>query len=422
MDKRSNYLTILLVTFIVMIGAQIFFTGGKKVQKDPRGAEKVLIDIQTYKNSGQWKKVQYQTQNVMLKDFANTPQAPQALLIEADAIKDHTKVYKTDARRYKDFYNVVKVYQQLKKSYPESIEWKIIGATRLTELTNQIDKHNESLPGYVILGIQLPNQYKVMDMLVGLTNKVPWFSYTFAMLLLAIIVRILLYPLSHLQFKSMKEMAKVQPIMKELQQKFKGEELNKKIMQMYKEHNVNPAMGCFSMLTIMLQIPFFIWVYGAIRQYEFQFTKGTFLWIGSGFSHQFPAFLGANLGVQDVPLLLIYSVTMYISQRLMVMDPAQAEQQKTTSLVMSGVFLVMMFQWALPSAFVLYWIFLNVLQTMQQRQYMLPKTNGEAAIVNTATTEPGSNGKDKQTIEPNDEKNDKNDVTARIHAKKRKNK
>ena len=120
--------------------------------------------------------------------------------------------------------------------------------------------------------------------------------------------------------------------------------------------------------------------------------------------------------------MLIYSVTMYISQRLMVMDPAQAEQQKTTSLVMSGVFLVMMFQWALPSAFVLYWIFLNVLQTMQQRQYMLPKTNGEAAIVNTATTEPGSNGKDKQTIEPNDEKNDKNDVTARIHAKKRKNK
>jgi hypothetical protein len=53
---------------------------------------------------------------------------------------------------------------------------------------------------------------------------------------------------------------------------------------------------------------------------------------------------------------------------------------------------------------------------------MLPKTNGEAAIVNTATTEPDSNGNDKQIIGADDEKNDKNDVTARIHAKKRKNK
>jgi membrane protein insertase Oxa1/YidC/SpoIIIJ len=110
-----------------------------------------------------------------------------------------------------------------------------------------------------------------------------------------------------------------------------------------------------------------------IRYYEYQFAQGTFLWIGwSPVVHKFaiplmgrPVWItAANLAQPDLILLLFYTASMIISQRLSVVDPTQADQQKMMSIMMAVMFFF--FIGYLPSAFVLYWFTFNLLQTWQQ--------------------------------------------------------
>lgn len=85
-------------------------------------------------------------------------------------------------------------------------------------------------------------------------------SYGVAIILLTIFVRILLLPLTIKQTKSMQGMQQIQPKVKELQRKYKGnrQKLNEELMKLYKEHQVNPLGGC---LPLLLQLPIFFALY-----------------------------------------------------------------------------------------------------------------------------------------------------------------
>jgi YidC/Oxa1 family membrane protein insertase len=89
-------------------------------------------------------------------------------------------------------------------------------------------------------------------------------SYGVAIVILTIITRLILFPLGVKQVRSMTAMQKIQPKMKELQKKHKGDRqrLNEEMMKLYREHGVNPLGGCFPML---LQMPVFIALYAVIR-------------------------------------------------------------------------------------------------------------------------------------------------------------
>ncbi|MEN6521216.1 MAG: YidC/Oxa1 family membrane protein insertase [Armatimonadota bacterium] len=214
--------------------------------------------------------------------------------------------------------------------------------------------------------------YKIMDSLVLITNRIPWFSYWFAIILLTVIVKILITPLTKAQFKGMKDMQRIQPLVKELQAKYKDDQrvLGEKTMQLYKDEGVNPLAGC---LPILIQMPILILVYTMIRYYEQQFAHGTFLWIGwKPVEHLFnvpilnhPVWLtAANLAQPDLILLVLYTISMVISQRISIVDPTQAEQQKAMSIMMPVMFFFIIGY--LPSAFVFYWLTFNILQTWQQ--------------------------------------------------------
>jgi YidC/Oxa1 family membrane protein insertase len=88
-------------------------------------------------------------------------------------------------------------------------------------------------------------------------------SYGIAICLLTVAVRLLLFPLTAKQAKSMYAMQKVQPEMKRLQQKYKNDrqKLNEEMMKFYKENNINPLAGC---LPLFLQLPLFIVLYQVI--------------------------------------------------------------------------------------------------------------------------------------------------------------
>ena len=108
-----------------------------------------------------------------------------------------------------------------------------------------------------------------------------------------------------------------------------------------------------------------------IVRYQYQFTHGQFLWVGSSLSHQFPAFLGVNLGQPDIPILLLYALSMYVQQKMMVSpDPQQAEQQRMMAVLTPFMSTYFFLQYHLPSAFVLYYLVFNILSTVQQRYYM----------------------------------------------------
>ena len=101
------------------------------------------------------------------------------------------------------------------------------------------------------------------DVLTGVHHVMP--SYGWSLVIVALIVRVAIWPLSNMQFRSMAEMQKVQPLVKQLQAKFKNDPqgLNAATMALYKEHNVNPLAGCLPML---IQLPILFGLYYAIQE------------------------------------------------------------------------------------------------------------------------------------------------------------
>ncbi len=92
-------------------------------------------------------------------------------------------------------------------------------------------------------------------------------SYGVAIILLTILVRLLLYPLSHKQMTSMSAMQKIQPRLKVLQEKYANDKqkLNEEMMRLYKENNVNPMAGC---LPLLVQLPIMILLFRVLMDYD----------------------------------------------------------------------------------------------------------------------------------------------------------
>jgi len=96
----------------------------------------------------------------------------------------------------------------------------------------------------------------------GIYKVIP--SYALAIIILTLLVRVVLIPLTVKQIRSMAAMNKLQPELKRLQQKYKGDrqKLNEEMMKLYREHGVNPLGGCFPLL---MQAPVFIALYSVLR-------------------------------------------------------------------------------------------------------------------------------------------------------------
>lgn len=236
------------------------------------------------------------------------------------------------------------------------------------QLEQLLDKRNSTTP-----------TYKIIDGLVAATGRVPSFSYWFALLFIAIAVKTITFPLTLKMYKSQREMQKIQPLMKEIQEKYKGKpELSEKTMALYKEHGVNPMASCLPML---IQMPFLLWVYNMIRLYEFHFQSGKFLWIGSDFASNYPMYLAASLGAFDIVLVTVYALSNYLTMKLTPpSDPSMANQQKSMAVMMTAMmfFFSLQFRWA--AAFTFYWLCLNFISTYQQYKYIYKPNKIKAAM------------------------------------------
>ena len=129
--------------------------------------------------------------------------------------------------------------------------------------------------------------YFILDSFIGLTGRHAY-SYATALLLISVVIRLFLTPLTLKQYRGMAEMQRLQPHIKELNKKYEKDaaEKNKRMMALYKEHNVNPLGGC---LPTLLQLPIYWGMYQLVVLNQYNFTHGTFLWIGSRLADMFPA-------------------------------------------------------------------------------------------------------------------------------------
>jgi len=233
---------------------------------------------------------------------------------------------------------------------------------------------------------------KLLTILYGFTH-----NYGVAIILLTVLIRIILYPLMQKQMVSMREMQKIQPLMKTVQEKYKNdkERLNKELMALYKEHKVNPMSGC---LPLIIQMPILILLFQTLRVFKYyipntEIINGGFLWIanqvtvlidgkltdvaGLAAPEQLVVLEKGIFGIQYLGILpFLVAGSMYIQQKMTSPGGAagkdggsSAQTQKMMTIMMP--LLIGFMSFTLPSGLTLYWFTSTLLGIGQQ--YLINK-------------------------------------------------
>jgi YidC/Oxa1 family membrane protein insertase len=182
-------------------------------------------------------------------------------------------------------------------------------------------------------------------------------NYGIDIILLTGIVRVGTIPLTRKSFRSMREMQKLQPQLKRLQELYKDDQtkLQQEMMALYKSHNVNPFSGCAPMI---LQIPIFVGLYNALS-HAIELRHAPFcLWITDLSSPERLTIAGTG-----IPLMTIFmGGTMILQQWL---TPQQGDPtQRQMMMIMPLIFTYMFINF--PAGLVLYWLVSNLLGIAQQ--------------------------------------------------------
>ena len=180
-------------------------------------------------------------------------------------------------------------------------------------------------------------------------------NYGWIIVLFAVVIKILVYPLTHKTYESAAKMQAIQPKITALREKYKNDNqrLSRETMKLYKEEGVNPLGGC---LPLLLQMPIFIALYNLFGK-TIELRQAPFtLWI-QDLSLPDELFVG-GFSLHVLPLLM--AVSMLIQQKMTMKDPKQA-----VLVYMMPVLMIFIF-WSMSSGLVLYWTIFNVLTIGQQ--------------------------------------------------------
>jgi YidC/Oxa1 family membrane protein insertase len=191
-------------------------------------------------------------------------------------------------------------------------------------------------------------------------------NYGIAIIILTILIKIVLWPLGSKSYKSMSEMKKIQPLMKEIREKYKNDKkkMNEEVMGLYRTYKINPLGGC---LPMVVQLPVFFALYRMLYQAIELRHAPFFLWIDDlsapdrlfHFSFSIP-FMEPPYGIPV--LTIIMGGTMLLQQKMSppMGDPTQAKMMMFMPLIFTFIFI------NFSSGLVLYWLVNNILSISQQ--------------------------------------------------------
>lgn len=184
----------------------------------------------------------------------------------------------------------------------------------------------------------------------NLTDSIGFPNYGIAIILLTVVIKLLLYPLTVKQVKSMKAMQELSPKLKTLQEKYKDNKAKQQeeAARLYKEAGVNPLAGC---LPMFIQMPFLASMFYALRNFSYV-SHPSFLWIKT---------LAGKDPFYILPVLA--AVTTYISSRQTMTDSSQQNQLMVMFMPLVIGYMAINF----PAGLGLYWVVSNLFQIAQQR-------------------------------------------------------
>lgn len=212
-------------------------------------------------------------------------------------------------------------------------------------------------------------------------------SYGIAIILLTIIIKSVIYPLTWKQMASMRKTADLQPKLQAIQKKYKSdpETMNAKVMELYKENNVNPASGC---LPLVIQLPIFWALYSSLSHfgnYISDPSQAQFLWfdlttrgsVSNPTSFILPIFTTATTFLQTKLSTAASATTSGSSDNSSA--AAMASTQKTMLYIMPLFMGYITF--TVPSGLGLYFVVMNIVSVFQQLHinHKLDKEKEDAA-------------------------------------------
>ena len=217
------------------------------------------------------------------------------------------------------------------------------------KVQSELSKANNELPLAVDYGflywIGQP-MFLAMQFFFDLVGNWGW-----AIILVTLLIKVILWPLSYVSYKSMGKMRQIQPQLKDIQERHSGDRqaMSQAMMKLYKDEKVNPALGCLPML---LQMPFFLAFYWVlIETVELRYAP-FLVWI-TDLSSRDPLFI--------LPILNIGA--MWAMQMLQPqpagIDPMQAKIFKFMPLIFGVMFAFF------PAGLVLYWLINSLVSAIQ---------------------------------------------------------
>ena len=257
-------------------------------------------------------------------------------------------------------------------------------------------------------------------------------AWILAIVFLVITVRVILFPVFVKQIKSQRAMQALQPKVRELQEKHKGdrETLQRELMELYRKEKANPLMGC---LPIFLQVPVFYGLFHVLRRLDPVQTKNTTLygweqaeWDSAVVAKLFSAPIWGSFGSTSAELaaqgasattvkivagvlVLIMITTTYLTSRQMILKTGWAEdpqQRMIQRLMLYGIPASLLISGAIfPIGVVIYWVTNNLVTLAQQqwvlRKYPPPATTGAGRLPKPGETRPrtttGGTGQGRRT-------------------------
>lgn len=192
-----------------------------------------------------------------------------------------------------------------------------------------------------------------------------------SIILVTILIKVIFFPLTKKSSESTQQMQKMQPKIKELQEKYKGkpQKLNEEMAKLYKEAGYNPLSGC---LPLLIQLPILFAMYRLFNNY-FEFRGAMFIphWIPDlsiGDSVlQFPSPI-PFLGWTDLRILpIVYVISQMVFGKITQTPTNDQQQNSTMKIMMYGMPLFFFFMfYNAPSGLLLYWTCTNFLMLVQQ--------------------------------------------------------
>lgn len=223
----------------------------------------------------------------------------------------------------------------------------------------------------------------IYNALIFLYNVIPGNDLGVAIVALTVLIRILLYPVAQKQIESQKKLQDLQPEIKKLQDKYKGdkEKQGRALMDFYKERKVNPASGC---LPLVIQIVFFIALYRAFIA-GLNFDSGCndlygFVSCPASLNVKFFGLL--DLAKPNAVLAVVAAASQFVQTKMMMSKTPVSQKKDDFSSIMNkqmlyiGPVLTLFIGLRFPAGLAVYWI-VNTLFAIGQ-QYLIMKKNPDA--------------------------------------------